>query len=87
MHEFTPNLPKRVNSDLTPDNGIGSTAQTVRTPGNSVGVVITQPRVEVRSASTLGIGAKKGSNAVSVAFSRRRYLQQDNGKKCVDDYY
>ena len=34
MHELTPNLPKRVNSDLTPDNGIGSTAQTVRTPGN-----------------------------------------------------
>ena len=68
-------------------NDIGSTAQTVRTPGNSVGVAISQPRVEVRSASTLGIGTKKGSNAVSVAFSRRRYLQQDNGKKCVDDYY
>lgn len=34
MHEFTPNLPKRVNSDLTPDNGIGSTAQTVRITGN-----------------------------------------------------
>ena len=59
MHEFTPNLPKRVNSDLTPINGIGSTAQTVRTPGNSVGVAISQPRVEVRSASTLGIGTKK----------------------------
>ena len=73
MHEFTPNLPKRVNSDLTPDNGIGSTAQTVRTPGNSVGVTISQPRVEVRSASTLGIGTKKDSNAVSVAISRRRY--------------
>ena len=41
----------------------------------------------MRSASTLGIGAKKSSNAVSVAFSRRRYPQQDNGKKCVDDYY
>ena len=73
MHEFTPNLPKRVNSDLTPDNGIDNTAQTVRTPGNSVGVAISQPRVEVRSASTLGIGTKKGSNAVSVAISRRRY--------------
>ena len=59
MHEFTPNLPKRVNSDLTPINGIGGTAQTVRTPGNSVGVAISQPRVEVRSASTLGIGTKK----------------------------
>ena len=35
MHEFTPNLLKMVNSDLTPDNVIGSTAQTVRTPGNS----------------------------------------------------
>ena len=44
-------------------NDIGSTAQTVRTPGNSVGVAISQPRVEVRSASTLGIGTKKGSNA------------------------
>ncbi len=63
MHKLTPNLPKRVNSDLTPDNGIGSTPQTVRTPGNSVGVAISQPRVEVRSASTLGIGTKKGSNA------------------------
>jgi|GEM_PF-2358487 len=59
MHEFTPNLPKRVNSDLTPDNGIDNTAQTVRTPGNSVGVAISQPRVEVRSTSTLGIGTKK----------------------------
>ena len=77
----------RVNSDLTPDNGIGSTAQTVRTPGNSVGVAISQPRVEVRSASTLGIGTKKGSNAVSVAFSRRRYPQQDIGQKCVGDYH
>ena len=27
----------------------------VRTPGNSVGVAFPQPRVEVRSASTLGI--------------------------------
>ena len=44
-------------------NDIGSTAQTVRTPGDSVGVAISQPRVEVRSASTLGIGTKKGSNA------------------------
>ncbi len=35
MHEFTPNLHMRVNSDLTLDNGIGSTVQTVRTPGNS----------------------------------------------------
>ena len=48
--------------------------------GNSVGVAISQPRVEVRSASTLGIDAKKDSNSVGVAFSRRRYPQQDNCK-------
>ena len=41
--------------------------------GNSVGVAISQPRVEGRSTSTLGIDKKKGSNAVSVAISRRRY--------------
>ena len=41
--------------------------------GNSVGVAISQPRVEVRSASTLGIGTKKDSNSVGVALSRRRY--------------
>ena len=35
MHEFTPNLPKRVNSDLTPDNGIDNTPQTVHITGNS----------------------------------------------------
>ena len=35
MHEFTPNLPKRVNSDLTPDNGIDNTPQTVNITGNS----------------------------------------------------
>ena len=46
---------------------------TVRIPGNSVGVAISQPRVEVRSASTLGIGTKKDSNSVGVALSRRRY--------------
>ena len=41
--------------------------------GNSVGVAISQPRVEVRSASTLGIGTKKDSNSEGVALSRRRY--------------
>gem|GEM_PF-1218084 len=41
--------------------------------GNSVGVAISQPRVEVRSASTLGIGTKEDSNSVGVALSRRRY--------------
>gem|GEM_PF-1250563 len=51
--------------------------KTVRTPGNSVGVAIPQPRVEVRSASTLGIHTKKKCNAVSVALSRRRYSQQE----------
>ena len=45
--------------------------------GNSVGVAISQPRVEGRSTSTLGIDKKKGSNAVSVAISRRRYSQQE----------
>ena len=52
---------------------------TVRTPGNSVGVAISQPRVEGRSASTLGTDTKKDSNSVGVAFSRRRYPQQDKG--------
>ena len=46
--------------------------------GNSVGVAISQPRVEACSASTLGIDTKKDSNAVSVALSRRRYTQSDN---------
>ena len=35
----------------------------------------------MRSASTLGIDAKKDSNSVGVAFSRRRYPQQANCKK------
>ena len=33
----------------------------VRTPGNSVGVAFPQPRVEVRSASTLGAIYKSGA--------------------------
>ena len=45
----------------------------VRSPGDSVGVAFPQPRVEVRSASTLGIYIIRWSNAVSVALSRRRY--------------
>ena len=44
--------------------------------GNSVGVAIPQPRVEVRSASTLGTCIERCSNSVGVAFSRRRYPQQ-----------
>ena len=59
----------------------------VRTPGNSVGVAFPKPRVEVRSASTLGAIYKRWSNAVSVALSRRRYPQQDNGLKCIGEYY
>ena len=42
--------------------------------GNSVGVAFSQPKVEVRSASTLGMHTKKTCNAVSVAISRRRYV-------------
>ena len=45
--------------------------------GNAVGVAISQPRVEVRSASTLGIGTKKDSNSVRVALSRRRYRSRN----------
>ena len=45
--------------------------------GNSVGVAISQPRVEVSSASTLGIGTKKDSNSVGVALSRRRYCSRN----------
>ena len=48
----------------------------VRTLGNFVGVAISQPRVEVRSASTLGAVRKNDSNAVSVALSRRRYRSE-----------
>ena len=51
--------------------------------GNSVGVAFPQPRVEVRSASTLGIYIIRCSNAVGVAVSRRRYPQQDNCKNWV----
>ena len=53
--------------------GLGLLWWMVRTPGNSVGVAISQPRVEACSASTLGICIIRCSNAVSVAVSRRRY--------------
>ena len=43
--------------------------------GNSVGVAISQPRVEVRSASTLGVIPYHLSNSTGVALSRRRYHQ------------
>ena len=55
--------------------------------GNSVGVAISQPRVEVRSASTLGIGTKKDSNSVGVAFSRRRYYQFDGISLHISAHY
>ena len=42
-------------SQLLPNMFDHSYRKTVRTPGNSVGVAISQPRVEVCSASTLGI--------------------------------
>ena len=41
--------------------------------GDSVGVAISQPRVEVRSASTLGKYIIMFSYSVRVAISRRRY--------------
>ena len=50
---------------------------------NSDGVAISQPRVEGRSTSTLGKDIKNDSNAVSIAISRRRYPQQDNGQEWV----
>ena len=52
---------------------ITSNHQLPGSSGNSVGVAISQPRVEGRSTSTLGKDIKKDSNAVSIAISRRRY--------------
>ena len=65
--------------------------------GNSVGVAISQPRVEGRSTSTLGKDIKRDGNSVGVAISRRRYPDTtpfhftyyqttpnaDNHKKCL----
>ena len=48
---------------------------TLRTPGNSGEVAITQPRVEGRSTSTLGMNTTLLSYSVRVAISRRRYAQ------------
>ena len=70
-------------SGSTDFNDISGPLWMVRTLGNSVGVAISQPRVEVRSASTLGTCIIRCSNSVGVAFSRRRYLQQDNCKNWV----
>ena len=53
---------------------ITSNHQLPGSSGNSVGVAISQPRVEGRSTSTMGKDCiKKDSNAVSIAISRRRY--------------
>ena len=49
----------------------------VRALGNSVGVAISQPRVEGRSASTLGKYIIMVSYSVRVAISRRRYPQHE----------
>ena len=57
----------------------------VRTPGNSVGVAITKPRVEVRSASTLGINIIRCSYSIRVAISRRRYHSR-NSSLCYYAY-
>ena len=51
-----------------------SNRQLPMSSSNSDGVAISQPRVEVRSTSTLGKDIKKDSNAVSIAISRRRYV-------------
>ena len=51
----------------------------VHSPGNSVGVVITQPRVEVRIASTLGKNTTLLSYSERVAVSRRRYHGRKQG--------
>ena len=45
--------------------------------GNSVGVAISQPRVEASSVSTLGKYIIMFSYSVRVAISRRRYSQSD----------
>ena len=52
---------------------------------NSEGVAISQARVEVRSASTLGKIEKEYSNAVSVALSRRRYPHPLNASVITAD--
>ena len=58
---------------------------TGRTPGNSVGVAFPQPRVEVRSASTLGIYIIMFSYSVRVAISRRLYHGR-NSSLCYPIY-
>ena len=49
---------------------------------NSEGVAITQPRVEGRSTSTLGMSHTLLSYSVRVAISRRRYHSRKQGFKC-----
>ena len=49
---------------------------------NSEGVAITQPRVEGRSASTLGMNHTLLSYSVRVAISRRRYHGRKQDFNC-----
>ena len=51
------------------------------------GVAFPQPRVEVRSASTLGIYIIRYSNSVGVAISRRRYTQSYYFHQPIFDNY
>ena len=61
---------------------MGTLWWTERTPGNSEGVAITQPRVEVLRPSTLGMSHTLLSYSVRVAISRRRYHGRKQGFNC-----
>ena len=64
---------------------MGTLWWTERTPGNSEGVAITQPRVEVLRPSTLGMSHTLLSYSVRVAISRRRYHGR-NSSLCYPIY-
>ena len=53
--------PSTIVSQLPPKNVWPYTSDTVRAPSNSVGVAFSQPSVEVRSASTLGMHTKRNA--------------------------
>ena len=53
---------------------------------NAVSVAIPQPRVAGEDRYS-GCKYDHYSNAVSVAFSRRRYPHQDNGRNYIGRYY
>ena len=74
--------------DIVRDDGRhdGARKQPVSS-SNSVGVAFPQPRVEVRSASTLGIYMIRYSNSVGVAISRRRYTQSYHFHQPIFDNY